>query len=72
MTAPRAKLKWGRRGWERIEQPAPADHHHHLLVSAIHTLAARVTSLEQQFAKLNAPAVKPTRSRKPCNQGKSS
>jgi hypothetical protein len=61
MSAPKAKLKWGRRGWERIEQPAPADHH--LLVSALHSLAARVTSIEQQFAKLTAPAVKPTRSR---------
>jgi hypothetical protein len=64
MTAPRAKLKWGRRGWERIEQQAPADHHHLLLVSAIHTLAARVTSIETQLAKLTAPVVKPTRSRK--------
>ena len=64
MSAPKAKLKWGRRGRERIEQPAPADHHH-LLVSALHSLAARVTSIEQQFAKLNAPAVKPPRARKP-------
>jgi hypothetical protein len=64
VSAPKAKLKWGRRGWERIEQPAPADHHH-LLVSALHSLATRVTSIEQQFAKLNAPAVKPPRSHKP-------
>jgi hypothetical protein len=61
MTAPRSKIKWGRRGWERIEQPAPpAD----LIVNAIHHLNARLTAVEQALASLTAPAVKPARSRK--------
>ena len=63
MSAPKAKLKWGRRGWERVEQPtAPADG---ILFSALHHLNARITAIETQIAKLTAPVAKPARSRKP-------
>jgi hypothetical protein len=59
MSAPKAKLKWGRRGWEKIEQlTAPADN---IFASALHHLNSRITSIETQFAAL---AVKPMRSRK--------
>jgi hypothetical protein len=62
MSAPKAKLKWGRRGWEKIEQlTAPADN---IFASALHHLNSRITSIETQFAALAAPVVKPMRSRK--------
>jgi hypothetical protein len=64
MSAPRARLKWGRNGWEKIDQPAPVDNTHHL-GAAIHHLAARVTSIEQQLASLTNPATPPKRGRKP-------
>jgi hypothetical protein len=60
----RAKIRFGRNGWERIEpKPAPADLN--IIVAALHTLAARITAVEQALANITAPAVKPTRARRP-------
>jgi hypothetical protein len=44
-------------------KPEPVDNHA-LIISAVHNLAARLTSVEQTIASLTAPAVK-SLSRKP-------
>jgi hypothetical protein len=66
MTAPRARIKFVRGRWEKIEpkaEPLPplADR----LFAALHNINARLVVVEHALASMTAPAVKPTRSRKP-------
>jgi hypothetical protein len=56
----RAKLKFVRGRWERIEPKAEPVRIEHL-VASIHNLAARITSIEVQLASLANPAATPKR-----------
>ena len=60
MSAPKAKLKWGRRGWERLEPKAEPVNH---FVSAIYNLNERLTRVEQALANLTNQAAPPKRVR---------
>jgi hypothetical protein len=61
MTAPRARIKFVRGRWQKVEPKAePANH----FVSAIHNLNERLTRVEQALAKLTAAEATPPK-RKP-------
>jgi hypothetical protein len=63
MSAPKYVFRGGKIVSSAKLAPVPVDNHQ-LLVSAIHNLAARITSCETQIASMTnpAPAAKPTRS----------
>jgi hypothetical protein len=66
MTAPRTRIKFVRGRWEKIEpkaEPLPpvADR----LFAALHNINARLVVAENALARMNAPTVRPTHSRKP-------